>query len=49
VEYELGYQIEILPQTKAFVSIKNIEIENDNNFDYSLVDSELFIGVRLTF
>jgi hypothetical protein len=49
VEYELGYQIEILPQTKAFVAIKNIEIESNNNSEYKLVDSELFIGVRLTF
>ena len=49
VEYELGYQIEILPQTIAFVGLRNIEIENDNSLDYPLVDSEVFIGVRLTF
>jgi hypothetical protein len=49
MEYELGYQIEILPQTKAFVRIKSIEIESDNNSEYKVVDSELFIGVRLTF
>ena len=49
VEYKLGYQIEILPQTKVFVAVKNIEIESKNNSEYKLVDSELFIGVRLTF
>ena len=49
VEYELRYQIEILPQTIAFVGFRNIEIENDNSFDYTLVDSDVHIGVRLTF
>jgi hypothetical protein len=49
VEYVLGFQVELLPQTIAFVRLGDIEIENDNGFDYSLVDSEVFIGVRLTF
>ena len=49
VEYELGFQVELLPQTTAFVGLRNMEIENNNGFDYTLVDSEVFIGVRLTF
>ena len=49
VEYVLGFQIELLPQTIAFVGLRNIEIENDNSFDYTLVDSDVHIGVRLTF
>ena len=49
VEYVLGFQVELLPQTIAFVRLGDIEIENNNGFDYSLVDSEVFIGVRLTF
>ena len=49
VEYVFGFQIELLPQTNAFVAIRNIEIEGDNNIDYQLVDSDVFFGVRLTF
>jgi len=49
VEYVLGYQIELLPQTNAFIAVRNIEIESDNNPDYKLLDSDVRIGVRLTF
>ncbi len=49
VEYVLGYQIELLPQTTAFVAVRNIEIENDNNVDFKLLDSDVRIGVRLVF
>ena len=49
VEYVLGYQIELLPQTIVFVAVRNVEIENDNNIDYELLDSDVRIGVRLTF
>ena len=49
VEYVLGYQIELLPQTTAFIAVRNIEIENDNNPDYKLLDSDVRVGVRLTF
>jgi len=49
VEYVLGYQIELLPQTTAFVAVRDIEIENDNNIDYKILDSDVRIGVRLTF
>ena len=49
VEYVLGYQIELLPQTIAFVAVRNIEIENDNTADYKILDSDVRVGVRLTF
>ena len=49
VEYELGFQIELLPQTTAFVAVRNIEIESDNNIDYKILDSDVRLGVRLTF
>ena len=49
VEYELGFQVELLPQTTAFVAVRNIEIETDNNIDYKLLDGDVRIGVRLTF
>jgi hypothetical protein len=49
VEYVLGYQIELLPQTTAFVAVRNVEIESDNNSDYEILDSDVRIGVRLTF
>jgi len=49
VEYVLGYQIELLPQTTAFVAVRNIEIETDSGIDYEILDSDVRIGVRLTF
>jgi len=49
VEYVLGFQLELLPQTIAFVAVRNIEIENDNSIDYKILDSDVRIGVRLTF
>ena len=49
VEYVLGFQVELLPQTIAFVRLRNIEIENDSSVDYTLVDNDVLIGVRLTF
>ncbi|MFB3059156.1 MAG: hypothetical protein ACE1ZB_05435, partial [Gammaproteobacteria bacterium] len=49
VEYVLGFQLELLPQTTAFIAVRNIEIESDNNIDYKILDSDVRIGVRLTF
>lgn len=49
VDYRYGFQIEVLPQTTAFVSIRQFEIETEDDGDVELDDDELQIGVRLTF
>jgi hypothetical protein len=48
MDYQVGYQIEVLPQTTAFVGVRHFEIETDDD-DYDLSDDEFFVGVRLTF
>jgi hypothetical protein len=48
-EYQLGLQIEVLPQTIAFIGIRDIEIDTVNFSDYELDDDEVHVGVRLTF
>ena len=48
-EYVLGIQIEILPQTIAFVGVRDIEVDTSNVVNYKLDDGEVHVGVRLTF
>ena len=48
-EYLLGFQIEILPQTTAFIGIRDIEIDTANAIGYELDDNKAHVGVRLTF
>ncbi|MEM7563245.1 MAG: YfaZ family outer membrane protein [Pseudomonadota bacterium] len=48
VDYQLGFQIEALPQTIAFVGVRHLEIDNGSS-DYELDDDRLHFGVRLTF
>lgn len=47
-EYTLGFQIEILPQTIAFISVRDIEVDTSVP-NSELADDELQVGVRLTF
>ncbi len=47
-DYTLGFQIEALPQTVAFIGIRHFEIGIDDG-DYEADDDNLHIGVRLTF
>ncbi len=49
VDYRYGFQIEVLPQTTAFVSIRQFEIDTEDDGEVELDDDELQIGVRLTF
>ena len=44
----LGFQIEAMPQTVAFVGIRHYEVEVDNG-DHKLDNNNLHVGVRLTF
>ncbi len=49
IDYQLGFQIEVLPQTIAFVGIRHLEFETDDEGDYEADDDNIHFGVRLTF
>ncbi len=48
-EFQLGFQMEVLPQTVAFIGIRNIEVDTVNVNEYELDDDKVHVGVRLTF
>ena len=48
LDYTIGFQIEALPQTVAFIGVRHLEIEGDGG-DYEADDDNVHIGVRLTF
>ncbi len=48
-EYTLGFQIEISPQTIAFVGVRDIEVDDTSGFTNELDDDSAHVGVRLTF
>jgi hypothetical protein len=48
IDYNIGFQIEALPQTVAFVGVRTFKVGLDQG-DYDLDDDEIHIGVRLTF
>ncbi len=47
-DVRLGFQIEALPQTVAFIGLRHFEVELDDG-DYEVDDDEVHLGVRLTF
>ena len=49
IDYRLGFQIEILPQTTAFIGVRHIEIKTEDDGDVELDDDRIHLGVRLTF
>lgn len=49
LDYSLGFQIEALPQTIAFIGIRHLEFELDGEDDYEADDDNIHFGVRLTF
>ncbi len=49
LDYTIGFQIEALPQTIAFIGIRHFEVETEDEGDYDLDDDNIHIGVRLTF
>ena len=49
LDYTIGFQIEALPQTIAFIGIRHFEVETEDEDDYELDDDNLHVGVRLTF
>lgn len=48
-DYQLGFQIEALPQTIAFVGIRHLEFDTDDEGSYDADDDNIHFGVRLTF
>ena len=48
IDYTIGFQIEALPQTVAFIGLRHLEIEGDDG-DYDADDDNIHFGVRLTF
>ena len=49
LDYELGFQIEALPQTIAFVGLRHLEFDTEDEGDYEADDDNIHLGVRLTF
>ena len=49
IDYTVGFQIEALPQTIAFIGLRHFEVEAEDEGSYELDDSNVHIGVRLTF
>lgn len=49
LDYTIGFQIEVMPQTVALIGIRHFEIETNDGGDYNLDDDNIHIGVRLTF
>jgi hypothetical protein len=49
IDYRLGFQIEALPQTIAFVGVRHLEFELDGEDDYEADDDNIHFGIRLTF
>ncbi len=48
IDYSIGFQLEALPQTVAFVGLRHFEVEGDDG-SYDLDDDNIHFGVRLTF
>ena len=48
-DYVFGVQLEVLPQTTAFIGVRHIEVDTDDVKNYELDDDKVHLGVRLTF
>jgi hypothetical protein len=48
-DVNLGFQIEVLPQTTAFIGLRSLEVDLDNGDDYDMDDDRVHLGVRFTF
>ena len=49
IDTNLGFQIEVLPQTVAFIGLRNFKLDVNHGQQYDMDDDRLHIGVRLTF
>lgn len=48
-DFNIGFQVEIVPQTSAFIGYRKIQTDLKGGGDFNLTDDHLHIGVRLTF
>lgn len=48
-DYLFGFQIEVLPQTTAFIGVRHLEVDSESFQNYEMDDDEFHLGVRLTF
>ena len=48
-DFSARFQVEAMPQTIAFIGIRNLEFGIDGKDDYEADDSNIHVGVRLTF
>jgi hypothetical protein len=48
-DFTVGFQIEVMPQTIAFVGVRHLEFGIEDKNDYKADDNNIHVGVRLTF
>jgi len=49
LDFVLGFQIEVLPQTTAFIGFRRLEVDTKEKSSIRLDDDRLHIGARFTF
>jgi len=49
VDTNIGFQIEVLPQTVAFLGFRKLRLDQQNGKSYDMDDDRVHVGVRLTF
>lgn len=49
IDSNLGFQIEVLPQTVAFIGYRHLELDLQDGSSYDMDDDRVHVGVRLTF
>ncbi len=49
LDSNVGFQIEVLPQTTAFIGYRSLDVQLDNGNSYNLDDNRLHIGIRMQF
>lgn len=49
LDFNFGYQIEVLPQTTAFIGYRRLEVDTKEKDGVRLDDDQLHLGVRFTF
>ncbi len=49
LDTNVGFQIEVLPQTTAFIGYRSFDVQLDTNQDYDMDDDRLHIGIRMQF
>ncbi len=49
VDSNVGFQIEVLPQTTAFIGYRSFDVQLENGLDYDMDDDRVHIGIRLQF